>query len=226
MKIGLTYSGSKRHANYVEWLKNAGAEVVELSAQRNNAEDLETCSALVLSGGVDVHPSFYNNSVLNYPGADDFEMDRDQFEMDVFNRAQKNQLPVLGICRGLQFINCLLGGTLKQDLGELNKTHKGSPDKKHLVEIKPGSWLQQIAQTQMADVNSSHHQAIDNLGKHLKVSGIASDGTIEAIERDVAHHPFIMAVQWHPERMADFQLQDTPLSKGVRDYFINMIQNR
>src|SRR5437879_3054043 len=128
MRIGLTYTGSeKKHLNYVNWLKgNDSIEIVELSSAKNNLNELQNCDALVMSGGVDVHPSFYNNAELNYSGAEDFEMDRDQFEKDAFNLAQKNKLPVLGICRGMQLINCLLGGTLKQDLGELNSDRKST----------------------------------------------------------------------------------------------------
>src|SRR6266700_838598 len=111
MKIGLTYTGSeKKHLNYVNWLKgNDAIEIVELSADRNNLNEVQSCNGLVLSGGIDVHPKFYNNTELNYPGAEGFNVERDQFEMDVFNLSQQKQLPVLGICRGLQFINCLLG---------------------------------------------------------------------------------------------------------------------
>ncbi len=224
MKIGLTYTGSeKKHLNYVNWLKgNDSIEIVELSAAKNNLSELQNCDALVMSGGVDVHPSFYSSTELNYPGAEDFELDRDQFEKEAFNLAQKNQLPVLGICRGMQFINCLLGGTLKQDLGELNSIHKGSPDKRHFVFLTSDLLLHQIAKSDKVEVNSSHHQAIDKLGKGLKVNCVAPDKTIEGIES--VEGSFVLAVQWHPERMVNFQLQDTSMSKGIREYFVRKIQ--
>jgi putative glutamine amidotransferase len=227
MKIALTYTGSeKKHLNYVNWLKgNNSIEIVELSADKNNLNDLSDCDGLVLSGGVDIHPKYYNSTELNYSGADDFNVERDQFEMDAFNLAQENKLPVLGICRGMQFINCILGGTLNQDLGELNSNHKGSPDKKHFVKISSGSLLYQIAKTENAEVNSAHHQAIDKLGKGLKVNCIAPDKTVEGIER-VDEGSFILAVQWHPERMFNFQLEGTSMSKGIREYFIQRIQSR
>src|SRR6185295_11313312 len=173
MRIGLTNCGSgpKKQGYYVSWLQSVnGVEVIELSAEKNNADELENCSGLVLSGGVDVHPSYYNNPKTNYPGAEDFDEARDQFEKKVFELAQKNQLPVLGVCRGLQFINCLMGGTLIQDLGERNKTHEGGPDKIHEVKVVEGTLLRNVSGLLNGNVNSSHHQAIDKLGNGLKVN--------------------------------------------------------
>lgn len=220
MKIALTNCGSgpKKQGYYVNWLQGVnGVEVVELSAEKNNAIELESCSGLVLSGGIDVHPSYYNNSKTDYPKAEGFDEARDRFEKEVFNAAQKKQLPVLGVCRGLQFINCLMGGTLVQDLGDLNKTHEGGPDKIHEVEIERGSSLEKISGIAKGNVNSSHHQAIERLGKGLRINCKAEDGTIEGIERLESDKPFLLAVQWHPERMED---QNSPLSKNIRDNFL------
>jgi len=226
MKIGLTDCGSgpKKQGNYVNWLMRVnGIEVVELSATKNNLADLDGCHGLVLSGGIDVHPSYYNNRKTNYPGAEGFDEARDRFEMEAFDFAQKKQLPVLGVCRGMQFINSLMGGTLVQDLGDLNKTHKGGPDKIHEVKIEQGSLLQNISNLDGGSVNSSHHQAIDRLGVGIKINCKADDGTIEGIERSQSDKPFLLAVQWHPERMED---QDSPLSKNIRDSFLEAARSR
>ncbi len=218
MKIGLTYCGSKKQSNYINWLQSvSGVEVVELSASLNNEDKLESCSGLVVSGGIDVHPSFYKSTELNYPGVEGFDEARDQFEILVFRKAQEENLPVLGICRGLQLINCIFDGSLIQDLGELNKIHEGGPDKIHEVKIEQGTLLHSITHINHGNVNSSHHQAIDKLGKNLKVNCKADDGTIEGIERSEKGHPFLMAVQWHPERMGDL---NSPLSKNIRNAFL------
>jgi putative glutamine amidotransferase len=220
MRIALTDcgSGSKKQGYYINWLKSVeGIDVVELSASKNNLNELETCSGLLLSGGIDVHPSYYGNSKNDYPGAESFDEARDKFEMQAFDLAQKKQLPVLGVCRGLQFINCLMGGTLIQDLDNLNKTHEGGPDKIHQVSVERGSLLQNISMLTKGNVNSSHHQAIDKLGIGLKINCKADDGTIEGIERSESDKPFLLAVQWHPERMED---QNSPLSKNIRDSFL------
>lgn len=220
MRIGLTYSSPKSHINYVNWLTSVeGIEVVKLSAAQNNLKDLEQCDGLVLSGGVDIHPEFYGCKNNIYPNApQEFKKDRDKFEISVFNKAQEKRLPILGICRGLQLINCISGGTLKQDLGELNKTHKGNPDKIHSVNVEPNTLLHQIASVDNLDVNSSHHQAIEILGNGLKINCIAEDGTIEGIERSELGHSFLLAVQWHPERMLD---QNSPLTKNIKNSFLN-----
>ncbi|MGC4020705.1 MAG: gamma-glutamyl-gamma-aminobutyrate hydrolase family protein [Cyclobacteriaceae bacterium] len=220
MKIGLTNCGSgpKKQGYYVNWLQSVnGVEVVELSAEKNNASELEKCSGLVLSGGIDVHPSYYNNSKIDYPKAEGFNEARDRFEKEVFDLAQKKQIPTLGVCRGLQFINCLMGGTLIQDLDDLNKTHEGGPDKIHEVKIDRGTLLENISGLSNGDVNSSHHQAIEKLGNGLKINCRANDGTIEGIERSDLSKSFLLAVQWHPERMED---QSSPLSRNIRDSFL------
>lgn len=226
MKIALTNCGSgpKKQGYYVNWLRGVeGVEVVELSAEKNNATELENCNGLVLSGGIDVHPSYYNSSKTDYPKAGGFNEERDKFEKEAFDLAQKNQLPVLGICRGLQFINCLMGGTLVQDLGELNKIHEGGPDKIHEVKIGDRTTLRIVSGLSHGNVNSSHHQAIDKLGSGLKVNCKADDGTIEGIERSDLNKPFLLAVQWHPERMED---QDSALSKNIRDSFLEAARKR
>lgn len=226
MRIALTDCGSgpKKQGYYVNWLQRVdGIKVVELSAEKNNANELKTCSGLLLSGGIDVHPSYYNSSTLDYPGAEGFNEKRDRFEKEVFELAQKKQLPVLGVCRGLQFVNCLMGGTLIQDLGQLNKTHEGGPDKIHEVNVDQGTLLQRIALLSKGMVNSSHHQAIEKLGNGLKVNCKANDGTIEGIERSDSSKPFLLAVQWHPERMDD---QDSPLSKNIRDSFLEAARKK
>jgi len=219
VRIGLTNCGSgpKKQGYYVNWLQSVnGVEVVELSAEKKNASELENCNGLVLSGGIDVHPSYYNNPKTDYPKAEGFDEARDRFEKEVFELAQKNQLPILGVCRGLQFINCLLGGTLIQDLGDLNRTHEGGPDKIHDVKVVEHSLLRKISGLSNGKVNSSHHQAIDRLGKGLKVNCKAEDGTIEGIELE-SNKSFLLAVQWHPERMED---QNSPLSRNIRDSFL------
>jgi putative glutamine amidotransferase len=229
MKIGLTYTGSEeKHNNYVKWLKgeNEDIEVLKLSADDNNLDALNSCHALVLSGGIDMHPKFYNNPRLVYPNAHEFDVQRDMFEIDAFRFSLDKHTPVFGICRGLQLINCVLGGNMKQDLGELNKTHKGDPDKRHMIKVKPGTLLEKITGSKEGETNSAHHQAIDILGKDLQINCVTEDGTVEGIEFNKPELPFLLAVQWHPERMFNFQLQNTPLSKAIRDRFVEEIRLR
>ncbi len=179
MKIALTRTESDdKHPNYVKWLMdNEDIGVVTFSVGKNNADDIKTCDALVLSGGIDIHPEFYGGS-LQYPRRpkNGWKKERDQFEKNLFASALHHSIPILGICRGLQLINIALNGTLVQNLGdELNEIHEGSPDKSHLVRIKKDSILHAIVGTEETEINSAHHQAIDKLGKGLVINARSID---------------------------------------------------
>jgi putative glutamine amidotransferase len=231
MKIALTYTGSdEKHNNYVRWLQaNDDITVMKISADDNNLHEVKDCDALVLSGGVDIHPELYNQHTdyANAPNA--FNKERDQFEFAAFQFALENGKPVLGICRGLQLVNCFFGGSLEQDLGiDLNKIHRSEKkDKAHGLTIERGTVLYKIIQTERSVVNSAHHQAVKKLGKGLKVNCVADDGTIEGFEwADASHKPFLLCIQWHPERMFQFGLEDSPLTKNIRNTFIEAIHQK
>lgn len=229
MKIGLTYTGSdKKDQYYRQWLQgnDADIEVIRLSETENNAEVINKCDALVLSGGIDINPALYGGKTDYSNKPDQFNDSRDNLERRVFTSALKRQIPVLGICRGLQLINVLLNGTLVQDLDGRNTTHEGGPDKKHEIKIEQGSQLHQITGTLSGAVNSAHHQAIDKLGDGLKINCRAADGTIEGIEwLDIEQKPFLLGIQWHAERMFLFDLHDSPLAANIRSRFIGEIRN-
>jgi putative glutamine amidotransferase len=232
MKIGLTYTGrGEKHENYVRWLKDRdpAIEVIKLGVD-GDADAIGRCDAVVLSGGVDVHPSFYGGPRNYVKAPEKWRKDRDLFERSVFVYAMERRLPVLGVCRGLQLINVLRGGTLLQDLGEQgDKTHEavGDLDMRHGVAIEQDSLLCSIAGSAGGEINSAHHQAIAVLGEGLKVNCRAEDGTIEGIEWASADgKPFMLAVQWHPERMYTDKMRDAGLYKRIRDRFVEEIKRK
>ncbi|MBC7947357.1 MAG: gamma-glutamyl-gamma-aminobutyrate hydrolase family protein [Chitinophagaceae bacterium] len=229
MKIGLTHTGNpEKHQFYLQWLgADKSVEVVELSAENDNLNELDSCDALVLSGGIDIHPKYYGAS-LQYTGAPEkFNQRRDEFEISAYHKAQEKELPVLGICRAMQLINVIHNGTLIQHLDNeaMIGTHKGEPDKAHNVHIKTDTLLHEIIGSDNARINSAHHQAIDKLGDGLTINAYSTDGIAEGLERlDGKGKPFLLAVQWHPERMFRFDLGDTPASKALRDRFFDEVK--
>lgn len=202
-------------------------EVIRLSAGEDNFEQLQFCDGLVLSGGIDIHPALYGGS-LEYAKAPElgWEKRRDLFEQAALEQAWSRGLPVLGVCRGLQLINVTLKGTLLQDLGnEGDAVHeRDTMDKQHAVHLEAGSLLAEVTGLEKAEANSAHHQAIDRLGEGLVVNCRAEDGTIEGIEWvDPAGKSFMLAVQWHPERMFMEGMSDAGLYRAIRERFIQEI---
>lgn len=228
MKIGLTYTGSDiKHNNYFNWITgNDDITIVKLSEDLNNLNDVVTCDGILLSGGVDITPSVYggNEIYVNSPPA--FYLKRDEFELSILKLTQENNIPLLGVCRGMQLINCFYGGTLVQDLAEKNTMHKITEmsDKQHDIQIQPGTILSSVITNESATVNSAHHQAIDRVGKGLQITATSDDGIAEALERtDNNNKPFMLAVQWHPERMYQLNLQHTMPAKALRTRFLSEI---
>jgi putative glutamine amidotransferase len=225
MRIGLTYTGTDwKQENYVRWLQDG--EDIEVIKLAHEDGEFPECDALVLSGGVDIHPEFYGGA-LEYRENRGWNRRRDEFEVEVLKAAWGRGLPVLGVCRGLQLINVVKGGTLVQDLGVLgDEVHQNVPeDKLHGVVLDGDGLLKGIVGKSEGIVNSAHHQAIGMLGEGLRINCRAEDGTIEGIEwARPAGRSFLLAVQWHPERMYVHGLPEASFYRAIRDKFINEIK--
>jgi len=226
-RIGVTTSDTN-FQNYPNWISGEGVEVVQLSYSEKNIQDFDSCDGFVLTGGIDVHPAFYQNARVDYPNTTVLNESRDLFEMQVFEYARQQNKPVLAICRGLQLVNIALGGNLIQDLQENGfENHRKGPDgdREHKIEVKPGTLLAQIAGVQHGFVNSAHHQGLDQIADGLKVSAFSEDGVVEAIEYKDANKPFLLAVQWHPERI-QIPSSNLAFSQNIRSAFIDaMLKN-
>jgi putative glutamine amidotransferase len=244
MRIGITDTGTEwKHENYVRWIKGreggaadgveAGGkvEVVRLSAALGNLNEATGCDGLLLSGGIDIDPSLYGGGQeYKRSPLSGWEKDRDLFEQAVLRMAWERELPVLGVCRGMQMINITLKGDLVQDLGiagdGMHEANAGI-DKQHGVQVESGSLLAEVTEHSSGEVNSAHHQAIGRLGAGLRVNCYAEDGTIEGIEWAApAGRPFLLAVQWHPERMLANGFGDEFLYRAIRDRFIGEVMRK
>lgn len=158
--------------------------------------------ALIIPGGPDADPTFYGEEPSRHIGSTNYK--RDVFEAELFKAFYKAGKPIFGICRGCQFINILMGGSVYQDLAADNPDsyirHSQGADGSyptHHIEVAKGSSLyKSLGAT--AYVNSRHHQGIKKVGEGLTVTAKAADGVVEAIETADGQ---IVAVQWHPENM-------------------------
>ena len=228
IKIGITFSES-RDENYPAWIKNNddNIEIVELHWERHSLDEVwdtvEDCYGIVLTGGVDTHPEFYENTREDYPNKPKgWNKARDEFEMHVFETALNFNLPVLAICRGLQLVNVALGGDLIQYLEEAGKkNHRriNDVDDEHSISISENSLLKEIVGSNSGNINGAHHQAIGRLSDELITTATSPDGVIEAVEwKEKEGESWMLAVQWHPERMKD--RVTNPTSKNIREKFL------
>ncbi|MDE3253870.1 MAG: gamma-glutamyl-gamma-aminobutyrate hydrolase family protein, partial [Bacteroidota bacterium] len=201
LAIGIAATEAK-YENYPAWMLEGRGdiEIVELSASFQNQDILKKCSGLILSGGVDVDPFFYDGPIAypNQPTA--WKRERDLFEMDLLKTALAVSMPVLGICRGLQLVNVTLGGTLVQDIeatGKQNHRAMDGVDFYHPVSLQNDTLLAKITQVSSGIVNSAHHQAIDKVAPLLQINARAEEDIIEGLEwSDPANRSPLLCVQW------------------------------
>ena len=160
---------------------------------------------LLISGGAfDIHPSYYGEKPIKEIGA--IKEERTEFELEMAELALDQDLPLLGICGGAQAINVALGGSLYQDIAtqapHADKHEQGAKKEigGHKVIIARGTRLETILRRRSLEVNTTHHQAVKEIGKGLVVNATAEDGLIEGIESP--RHSFVLGVQWHPEVLA------------------------
>ncbi len=206
---------------YMNGIKEAGAIPVILplaSEQQDALEVFEKCDGLLMTGGHDVSPSLYKEQCGMKCGASCKE--RDLLETALYTKALEQDKPILGICRGIQLINVLQGGTLYQDLPTEYASgiehHMKPPytNFAHFVNIKEGTPLYYLLSTRKLGVNSYHHQAIKILGSDLEIMAESEDGLIEAVRH--MEKKFVWAFQWHPE--FDFHVNEN--SRKIFEAFV------
>ena len=148
-------------------------------------------------GGVDIDPKYYDEPLD--PRTEDICPERDEFEYKIFQEIYKTGKPILGICRGEQVINAFLGGKLIQHIDGHDQSCEKLPRsvRQQNVNINKDSLLHSILKQETIFTNTFHHQVVKTLGKGLVCDATSSDGYIEAYHS--TEHPFLLAVQWHPE---------------------------
>lgn len=208
--IGITTYGRNEEnhftlpAEYIEAIRNAGGLPWPIMhGEPRLREILAQVDGLILAGGGDLNPRLY--------GGDDHETiymlddERDQTEIDLANQAIESGIPTLGICRGTQVLNVARGGSLYEHLPDVvgdKISHRVPPrdPTPHAIYVESGSRLAKILEETRFSSSSWHHQSLKNVPDEFKVVAKAPDGVIEAIE--MPGHPWLIAVQWHPELTA------------------------
>ena len=213
---------------YFQAVRRAGAEPTEIrlnQSPQDLAKQLKRCEAFVLPGSPeDVDPRRYG--AAPHPKTNWVDPHRDTTDSAILEHALATSKPVLAICYGCQNLNVTLGGTLYQDIpselhSKIEHSRNGLPreanDPTHAARIAPGGELGLLAAAVglprgdggfEVQVNTSHHQAVRDLGRGLRIAAVAPDGVIEAIEHE-PHKPWVVGVQWHPERMAGQALSES-----------------
>ncbi len=191
---------------YMDGIAQAGGVPIILPLNADDA-DIERLfriiDGLLLTGGPDMDPSFYGEAKDEKCG--EIDAMRDAVEQKYFNKAMSLDMPVFGICRGLQVINILMGGTLYQDLptqftspnAENHRQTASRDTLTHKVTLVQSSPLYALLEAEKLPVNSFHHQGVRQLAPGLLPAAIAEDGLVEALY--APHKSFVQAVQWHPE---------------------------
>jgi putative glutamine amidotransferase len=211
---------------YEAWLHRIDSRLRLVSLYHVRSDSVEFwlnhCDGILMTGGEDVYPAWYGRE-QDTVDCGSFDLHRDSLELKMLDYAFARKKPLFGICRGLQIINIHQKGTLVPDIpsrmGEKVK-HRQSGPVEHEVKILPNSRLFEISAIRKGRVLSNHHQGIDRPGKNLHLSARSADCLPEAIEgSDTSPMPFLMAVQWHPEKMDP----ESPLSKPLATQFVQAV---
>ena len=181
--------------DYAQGVIAAGGVPVFLPLSLDPAEIIPRLDGLLMSGGADIDPKRYGAEPE--PELQSIEPARDEFELKILELGYECELPVAGICRGLQILNVHAGGSLYQDVPPHSVRDKAPSTRVHDITTEKGSILEKLYGEKL-EVNSLHHQSIKTLGKHFSASATSNDGIVEGIEHSQLP---IVAVQWHPEML-------------------------
>lgn len=223
MKIAVSYiSGNPGESNYINWLRSvdtiAGLVIMNKFPLDSVELVFDDCSALLLTGGRDIYPGRYGQAEDTVK-CGPFDFYRDSLEFLLIDLAIDRETPIMGICRGQQILNIAFGGSLIVDIPtEIDsRVYHRCQDWQnctHDVRVFNDNILAEISGVNYGNVTTNHHQTIKKLADQFKVLAVSNDGLIEAIGwKEPAEKPFLMAVQWHPERMDNTNMLSYPLAE-------------
>jgi putative glutamine amidotransferase len=204
---------------YVAAVRRAGAIPVLIAPGEAEIDDLlARLDGVILAGGGDLDPQRWGGEP--HPTIEFVDADRDDLELALAERVLDEGIPTLAICRGLQVVNTVLGGTLHPHLAdavESDVPHRAEPkwSHTHVIDAEAGSLVAEVMGAEQVEPACWHHQAIARPGAGLAITAWSPDGVIEAVE--LAGHPWMIAVQWHPEMTAADDQTQQRLFDGLVD---------
>jgi putative glutamine amidotransferase len=225
--IGITTYGRDEQnrfalpVEYVDSVRRAGGAVLLMPPGLADLDRwLEAVDGVILAGGGDIDPGEYGGAAHETVYMVDAE--RDRSELELARKVLRRGVPTFGICRGTQVINVALGGTLYEHLPDVvgeDVLHRAPPREPtpHAIQVDPGAGLAEILGVLQFFAASWHHQAIRDLAPSLKAVARAPDGIVEALEKP--DHPWLHAVQWHPELTA----AEDPVQQGLFDAVVDAV---
>jgi len=213
---------SKASENYVKWMEDENTIILDAYTIKNTDSILKLADGIILTGGEDINPLEYNDTI-NLAVCGDINYQRDTLERKLFDFAFENKLPLIGVCRGMQMMNVAIGGTLYGDIPtQIGTTviHRNNGEVNHEIVLCDTSSLIFPIDTDTIMVNSWHHQGLKIIPNHLRVIARSFDGLPEAIVMDKSVHPFMIAVQFHPERLG----KENVIHQTMKSSFYNEIR--
>ena len=198
---------SKSSSNYEKWIEDEDIIILDAYAIKNTDSILELADGIILTGGEDINPLEYNDTV-NIKACGPIDFYRDTLERKLFDFAYANKTPLIGVCRGMQMMNVASGGTLYGDIPSEIGTevvHRDYGEVMHeiVLSCENSDYINLIFPLKKDTflVNSWHHQGLKDVADHIKIIAKSYDGLPEAVIMDTEIHPFMIAVQFHPERL-------------------------
>jgi putative glutamine amidotransferase len=212
---------SKASTNYIKWIEDEGVIILDAYTIKNTDSILALADGIILTGGEDINPLEYNDTT-NIKVCGTINFSRDTLERKLFDFAFKNKLPLVGVCRGMQMMNVASGGTLYGDIpSEIGITviHRNNGEVMHEIALCDTSSLIFPKGIDTFMVNSWHHQGLKDLSENLRIIARSFDGLPEAVVMEKSTHPFMIAVQFHPERLE----QDNLIHQKIRESFYKVM---
>ena len=198
---------SKASKNYIEWIDDENIIILNAYTINNTDSILALADGIILTGGEDINPLEYNDTT-NIKVCGRINYSRDTLERKLFDYAFENKIPLVGVCRGMQMMNVASGGTLYGDIPiEIGTEviHRNNGEVMHeIVLSSEDNYYTNLIFPLHKDtflVNSWHHQGLKDIAQNIKIIARSYDGLPEAAIMDTASHPFMIAVQFHPERL-------------------------